>query len=161
MKIWPQNFDNWSTYLCCELHFFLFFFLIFFCVNRRKWKREVIFSPLVIFYSLVVWSCSIELNGYSYMLLNGNRISNDCLPPRITWSEWISSTSCGDVFHLLDVTLNIACGVEEKKEKEWENSSPLAPVGKQQSQTAGRWCKRGWPRDLVCSPRLCRRCGEV
>lgn len=49
-------------------------FFIFFCVNRRKWKREEIFSPLI------VWSCSIELNGYSYMLLNGSRISNDCLP---------------------------------------------------------------------------------
>lgn len=49
-------------------------FFIFFCVNKRKWKREVIFSPLI------VWSCSIELNGYSYILLNGSRISNDCRP---------------------------------------------------------------------------------
>lgn len=48
------------------------FFIIFY-VSRRKWKKEVIFSPLI------VWSCSIELNGYFYMLLNGSRISNDCL----------------------------------------------------------------------------------
>lgn len=48
-------------------------FFIFFSVSRRKWKREVIFSPFI------VWSCSIEFNGYSYMLLNGSRISNDCL----------------------------------------------------------------------------------
>lgn len=46
---------------------------IFLCVKWGKWKREVIFSPLI------VWSCSIELNGYSYIPLKRSRIGNDCL----------------------------------------------------------------------------------
>lgn len=48
--------------------------VVFFYVNRRKWKREVIFS------SSIVWPCSVELYDYSYELLIRSRISTDCLP---------------------------------------------------------------------------------
>lgn len=80
------------------------FFLIFFCVSRRKWKSEVIFSPLI------VWSCSIELDGYSRIQLNGSRISNNSFPLGVSQCEWISSL-WGCVC-LLDGILQAACDME-------------------------------------------------
>lgn len=98
VKVWPQSywvtspcFDHQSTELCkCwEQGVERFFFLIFFCVSRRKWKSEVIFSPLI------VWSCSIELDGYSHILLNGSRISNNCFP--LEYHSVSGFPFCGDV----------------------------------------------------------------
>lgn len=65
------------------------FFLIFFCVSRRKWKSEVIFPPLI------VWSCSIELDGYSHIQLNGSRISNNSFP--LEYHSVSGFPFCGDV----------------------------------------------------------------
>lgn len=111
--IWPKRFcvrdpyfDLYSTFMQM-LRVSRNYFCYFFCVNRRKWNGEVIFS------SSIVWPCSVELNDYPYVLLSRS-ISTECLPLEQTCLSGFPQLA---VLCLLGVTLQATCGTREKKVK--------------------------------------------